>query len=72
MHGKLYRLLFLLAASALILPLVACGGGEAVAPAVGEALPVEDSALADEVDVHTVATIKDQEDVYRRPGAVGV
>ena len=58
MKPKLYLLLL----TTLIILLAACGGSETAAP-VAE---LEPSALelGPEVDVHTVASIKDRDDVY--------
>ncbi|MGB3714379.1 MAG: rhodanese-like domain-containing protein [Candidatus Promineifilaceae bacterium] len=65
----MYRKLFLLSVLLLALLLVACGGESANAPvvdqvSVNQAPAVDVSALPDTVDVHTVASIKDQDDVY--------
>lgn len=47
----------------LLLAAVSCGGSQAAAP--GESLAeISIDELADNVDVHTVAAIKDSEDVY--------
>ena len=55
--------LFLLA-SLLVLLLAACGGASVDAPVAEQVPEVDVGTLADEVDVHTVAAIKDQPDVY--------
>ena len=62
------RKLLLLSMLILVILLAACGGESSSAP-VAEApanqVPVIDvSTLPDEVDVHTVASIKDQDDVF--------
>jgi rhodanese-related sulfurtransferase len=65
----MYRKLSLLSVLLLTLFVVACGGESAIAPVVDQA-PVNQapavavSELPDTVDVHTVASIKDQDDVY--------
>jgi phage shock protein E len=58
------RKLLLLSVLIVALLLVACGGESTSAPVVDEAPVVDVSTLPDEVDVHTVASIKDQDDVY--------
>jgi phage shock protein E len=58
------RKLLLLSILIVALLLVACGGESTSAPVVDEAPVVDVSTLPDEVDVHTVASIKDQDDVY--------
>ena len=65
----MYRKLFPLIVLLLALLLVACGGESADAPVlaqvpVNQAPAVNVSELPDTVDVHTVASIKDQDDVY--------
>jgi len=60
----MYRKLLLLILPILALLLVACGGETAVAPVVDEAPDLEVATLPDEVDVHTVASIKDRDDVF--------
>ena len=65
----MYRKLLLLSVLILALLLVACGGESASALVVDQA-PVNQapainvSTLPDAVDVHTVASIKDQDEVY--------
>jgi len=56
------NLVGLLLLSALVM-VTACGGAETSAPAVviDESAPLD---LGDEIDVHTVASVKDREDVY--------
>lgn len=60
MHRKL---LFVIAALFVLL-LAACGGASVAAPIADQAPEVEVITLADEVDVHTVASVKDQPGVY--------
>jgi phage shock protein E len=65
----MHRKLFLLTVLLLAMLLVACGGESASAPVVDQApvnqAPlVEVSDLPDAVDVHTVASIIDQDDIY--------
>lgn len=60
MHRKL---LFVIAALFVLL-LAACGGASVAAPVADQAPEVEVITLADEVDVHTVASVKDQPGVY--------
>ncbi len=64
----MYRKLLLLSVLILALLLVACGGESASAPVdqapVNQAPAIFVSTLQDAVDVHTVASIKDQDDVY--------
>lgn len=48
----------------LIILLAACGGGNPAAPAVVAEVANVPLDLAPEVDVHTVAAIKDSDDVY--------
>ena len=60
----MYRKLLILIAPLLVLLLAACGGASVDAPVADQAPAVEVSTLADEVDVHTVASVKDQPDVY--------
>ena len=48
----------------LVLLLVACGGGNSVAPAADAEVANASLELAPEVDVKTVAAVKDREDVY--------
>ena len=60
----MYRKLLFLVALLLVLLLAACGGASVDAPVADQAPAVEVSTLADEVDVHTVASVKDQPDVY--------
>jgi len=60
----MYRKLLFLIASLLVLLLAACGGASVDAPVADQAPAVEVTNLADEVDVHTVASVKDQPDVY--------
>jgi phage shock protein E len=60
----MYRKFLLITITILALLLAACGGETAVAPVVDEVPDVEVGTLPDEVDVHTVASIKDQDDVF--------
>ena len=60
MQRNLLTIIFLV----LILTLAACGGAAVDAPVVDQAQEVETGTLADEVDIHTVASVKDNEDVY--------
>lgn len=60
----MYRKLLFLIASLLVLLLAACGGASVDAPVADQAPAVEVTNLADDVDVHTVASVKDQPDVY--------
>jgi len=60
----MYRKLLFLIASLLFLLLAACGGASVDAPVADQAPAVEVTNLADDVDVHTVASVKDQPDVY--------
>lgn len=65
----MFRKLILLSVLLLALFLVACGGESASAPVIvltpaNQAPSVDISELPDAVDVHTVASIKDQDDVY--------
>jgi len=59
----MYRKLLFLIASLLVLLLAACGGASVDAPVADQAPAVEVTNLADDVDVHTVASVKDQPDV---------
>lgn len=48
----------------LVLLLAACGGGNPAAPVTEAEVANVPLDLAPEVDVHTVATVKDRDDVY--------
>ncbi|HCB48235.1 MAG TPA: hypothetical protein DEP47_01615, partial [Chloroflexi bacterium] len=48
----------------LVLLLVACGGGNPAAPVTEAEVANVPLDLAPEVDVHTVATVKERDDVY--------
>jgi len=60
----MYRKLLFLITPLLVLLLAACGGASVDAPVADQAPAVEVTNLADDVDVHTVASVKDQPDVY--------
>lgn len=64
MEGIMFRKLLLINILILALILVACGGEDTAAPVVDVAPTQVISTLPDEVDVHTVASIKDEDDVY--------
>ena len=64
MEGIMFRKLLLINILILALILVACGGEDTAAPVVDVAPTQVVSTLPDEVDVHTVASIKDEDDVY--------
>jgi phage shock protein E len=64
MEGIMFRKLLLVNILILALILVACGGEDTAAPVVDVAPTQVVSTLPDEVDVHTVASIKDEDDVY--------
>lgn len=48
----------------LILALTACGGSETTAPVAEQSATLAELDLPAEVDVHTVADVKDRDDVY--------
>ncbi|HSG18980.1 MAG TPA: rhodanese-like domain-containing protein [Anaerolineae bacterium] len=48
----------------LVLILAACGGTDTAAPAAEQSADLASLDLAPEVDVHTVAEVKDRDDVY--------